>query len=74
LREAYNSIWKELPADAKLTIQGLNPRATLNSQGRALKEGLDYFKSLGGVSTTRSSIFDDLAALRSSFIDDEYPF
>ena len=74
LREAYNSIWNGLPADAKLTLQGLNPRATLNSQGRALKEGLDYFKSLGGVSTTRSSILDDLAALRSSFIDDEYPF
>lgn len=74
LREAYNSIWKELPADAKLTLQGLNPRATLNSQGRALKEGLDYFKSLGGVSSARSTIFDDLASLRSSFIDDEYPF
>ena len=47
LREAYNSIWKELPADAKLALQGFNPRAELNSQGRALKKGLDYFKSLG---------------------------
>lgn len=74
LREAYNSIWKELPADAKMTLRGLNPHATLNSQGLALKKGLDYFKSLGGVATTRSSIFDDLASLRSSFIDDEYTF
>lgn len=74
LREAYNSIWKELPADAKLALQGFNPRAELNSQGRALKKGLDYFKSLGGVSSSRGSFFDDLASLRSSLIDDEYPF
>ena len=75
LREAYSSIWNGLPADARMTLQGLNPRATLNSQGLALKEGLNYFKSLGGVSSGRTSIFDDLAGLRSSLIDDtEYPF
>jgi hypothetical protein len=64
-REAYNSIWKELPADAKMTLQGLNPRATLNSQGQAIKVGLDYFKSLGGFSSDITSVFDELAGLRS---------
>ena len=61
LREAYNSIWNGLPVDAKSTILGINPNATLNSSGRALKKGLDYFKSLGGVST--SNPFDDILGL-----------
>ena len=57
--ESYRAIWGQLPSDAKLTIQGLNPRATLNDSGRALKRGLDYYKKFGGV-TEKSSLSDIL--------------
>lgn len=52
--ESYNAIWGQLPSDAKLTIQGFNPNATLNDSGRALKRGLDYYKKFGGVTETSS--------------------
>ena len=54
LKDAYYSFWNQIPADAKLALQGYNPNASLTSHGRAIKEGLDYFKSLGGVSDSNS--------------------
>jgi hypothetical protein len=59
--ESYKAIWGQLPSDAKLTIQGFNPNATLNDSGRALKRGLDYYKQFGGV--TESSSLSDLFGL-----------
>ena len=56
-KEAHDSIWNSLPSDAKLTIQGLNPHATLNSSGLALKQGLKWYQRLGGF-TPPSSISD----------------
>ena len=52
--KSYQAIWGQLPSDAKLTIQGFNPNATLNDSGRALKRGLDYYKKFGGVTETSS--------------------
>ena len=54
LKQTYQSIWNSLPSDARLTLKGLNPNATLNSSGQALKRGLDYYKALGGVNDTSS--------------------
>lgn len=54
LGAAYRKIWGQLPSDAKLTLMGLNPNATLNASGQALKKALDYFKALGGISETSS--------------------
>ena len=45
--DSYKAIWGQLPSDAKLTIQGFNPNATLNDSGRALKRGLEYYKKFG---------------------------
>lgn len=59
--ESYKAIWGQLPSDAKLTIQGFNPNATLNDSGRALKKGLDYYKQFGGV--TESSSLSDILGL-----------
>ena len=42
--EAYNTIWNQLPYDARSAIE--NYPSTLNEQGRNLKEGLDYLKAL----------------------------
>lgn len=42
--EAYNTIWNQLPYDARRAIE--NYPSTLNEQGRNLKEGLDYLKAL----------------------------
>lgn len=46
IRQAYNMIWNELPYDAQQTMKGLSFASTLNSQGLALKQGLDYLKAL----------------------------
>lgn len=59
--QSYNAIWGQLPSDAKLTIQGFNPNATLNDSGRALKKGLEYYKKFGGV--TKSSSLSDILGL-----------
>ena len=59
--DSYKAIWGQLPADAKLTIQGFNPNATLNDSGRALKRGLEYYKKFGGV--TESSSLSDILGI-----------
>ncbi len=59
--QSYRTIWGQLPSDAKLTIQGFNPNATLNDSGRALKRGLDYYKKFGGV--TESSSLSDILGI-----------
>lgn len=65
LRDAYNNIWNQLPYNTKALLQGSSLSAiageTLNDKGLALKRGLDYFKSLGGVSS--SSSINDLLGL-----------
>ena len=72
-RDAYNSIWNKLPADAQMAIKGYNPHASLNSQGRALKEGLDFFVSLGGFPS--SNPLDDILGLKAPWLDiDNSPF
>jgi len=72
-REAYNSIWNKLPVDAQMAIKGYNPHASLNSQGIALKVGLDYFVSLGGFPST--SPVDDIWDLKAPWLDiDNSPF
>lgn len=59
--DSYKAIWGQLPSDAKLTIQGFNPNATLNDSGRALKRGLEYYKKFGGV--TESSSLSDILGI-----------
>ena len=44
ISEAYNMIWNQLPYNARSAIQ--NSPWTLNEQGKALKEGLDYLNAL----------------------------
>lgn len=44
--DAYDSIWNSLPYDAKSALQGTSVGTSLNSQGIALKRGLDYLKEL----------------------------
>ena len=46
--QSYRNIWGQLPAGARLAIQGNNPNATLNESGLALKKGLDYYKKFAG--------------------------
>lgn len=45
IRKSYNLLWSKLPSDARVAIQIDSPM--LNEQGRALKKGLDYLKTLG---------------------------
>lgn len=42
--EAYSMVWQQLPFDARSAIE--NTPWTLNTQGEALKKGLDYLKAL----------------------------
>lgn len=42
--EAYSMVWGQLPFDARSAIE--NTPWTLNTQGEALKKGLDYLKAL----------------------------
>jgi hypothetical protein len=60
-KKSYNDIWNQLPSNVKLIIIDLNPNASLNADGQALKAGLDYYKSFGGV--PESSSFADLLNL-----------
>lgn len=63
-RKAYNSIWNQLPLNTQMLLKGDAISAvlgqSLNEKGRALQKGLNYMKSLGGFSTTSSSIFDSI--------------
>jgi hypothetical protein len=42
--EAYNSIWNQLPSDARSAI--LYSSYQLNDAGKSLSKGLDYLKAL----------------------------
>lgn len=47
--ESYNRLWSQLSPELRLVLKGWDPTKTLNGSGYALKEGLDYLKSLGNV-------------------------
>lgn len=48
--KSYNTIWKQLDIETKLLLQvGSLGTTSLNSQGYALKEGLEYYKILGNI-------------------------
>jgi len=69
LVKTRSEILSQLPAEARSSIiSGIN----LNSQGRQLKEGLDYLGKLGGASTVN----DPLAALRERMgaLNLDFPF
>lgn len=57
-KKTHNEIWNQLPFDAQQLLKGagLSYGQTLNDKGYALKEGLEYYRSLGGFSL---STFDD---------------
>ena len=65
-RKAYNDIWNQLPYETREllsdSILAIASGRTLNSNGLALKNGLNLMKELGGFSTSsgRSSILDGL--------------
>lgn len=48
--KTHNEIWNQLPFDAQQLLKGagLSYGQTLNDKGYALKEGLEYYRSLGG--------------------------
>lgn len=77
-RDAYNSIWNQLPYSTKTLLEGGSFASlsgqTLNDKGLALKRGLNLMKSLGGFSSSRPSSIPDLDFLRSVIDDTEYPF
>ena len=54
-RKAYNKIWDQLPVNVRLLLSdpvGISFSGEyLNSQGRALKTGLDLMKKLGDISS-----------------------
>ena len=49
-KKTHNEIWNQLPFDAQQLLKGsgLSYGQTLNDKGYALKEGLEYYRSLGG--------------------------
>lgn len=65
-RKAYNDIWNQLPYETREllsdSILAIASGKTLNSNGLALKNGLNLMKELGGFSTSSgcSSILDGL--------------
>lgn len=64
-RKAYNDIWNQLPYETQQllsdSILAIASGKSLNSNGIALKNGLDMMKELGGfTSNRRSSILDEL--------------
>ena len=65
-RKADNDIWNQLPYETRVllsdSILAIASGRTLNSNGLALKNGLNLMKELGGFSTSsgRSSILDGL--------------
>ncbi len=52
IRDRYYSIWNQLDSGAKRTLSGIDSNNTLNSKGEALREGLDYMRTLGCISNT----------------------
>ena len=71
LSSEYSKIWSQLPVNTRMLLQGLGAyNQTLTSKGIALKEGLEYYKKLGGHTSSRSG--------RSSLLDllnqDDFPF
>lgn len=62
LADEFYQIWNALPFDTQQLISdpmgGILSGRTLNYKGEALKEALDYYKKLGGIVRTGSSIFD----------------
>ena len=62
LSSEYSKIWSQLPVNTRMLLQGLGAyNQILTPQGEALKEGLEYYKKLGGHVSSRSgrsSIFD----------------
>ena len=72
LATAYRDIFNQLPADTQMLIErgySYDFNQSLNSKGEALKEGLNYLKKLGSVSSTRS------VSRHFGFLDDlDLPF
>ena len=64
LAQSYSSIWNQLPAESRMLIMGVGrPGTSLNSNGLALKAGLQYLKKLGDVKPSGSSRLGALAGL-----------
>jgi hypothetical protein len=57
--EFYDLMQKVIAPDI-LVYAGLDPQRTLNENGRALKEGVSYYKKLGSISNTGNTIIDNL--------------
>lgn len=54
LAQSYADIWDELPIDLRMLILGIGaPGTVLSSKGLAIKRGLEYYKKLGDVPTSR---------------------
>lgn len=51
-KKSHNEIWNQLPLDAQQLLKGSGTSygLTLNDKGYSLKEGLEYYRSLGGFS------------------------
>ena len=51
-KKSHNEIWNQLPLDAQQLLKGSGASygLTLNDKGYSLKEGLEYYRSLGGFS------------------------
>jgi hypothetical protein len=61
-KDMHDTIWNKLDIESQMLIEGSLPHwlsggKSLNDSGIALKEGLGYMKSLGGFSTSSSSLF-----------------
>ena len=61
-KDMHDTIWNKLDLESQMLIEGslppwLSGGKSLNDSGIALKEGLGYMKSLGGFSTSSSSLF-----------------
>ncbi len=59
-KRSYDSIWKQLPFETQMLLTGngfLAQGKTLNDKGLALKQGLEFYKSLGEFSDEPFRIF-----------------
>ena len=64
LGQSYSSIWNRLDSGHKMLLMGHSlPGKSLNDKGLALRAGLDYYKKLGNVCSSRSSRLDGLSGL-----------
>lgn len=60
LAEKYSEIWESIPYENKLVLKGISIGSTLNDKGRALRDGLLYYKNLGGYQSRPGFVSLDL--------------